>query len=297
MKNLKILFLVIVVMACGESEDKLLKDINLITKDKKAKVAVSVLDLKTGKQISLNGDLSSPIQSVFKFHLALKVLNEVDLGSLPLNQKIRINKVDYIENTYSPMADKYPKAGMEMSVSDLLKYSVEFSDNNACDVLFRLTGGPVALNKYLTKNKVRNTIISQNEQQMHENWDNQFKNTSTTNATVKLLDDFVKGKLLSKSNTLLLTKFMVDSPTGANRLKGLLKKNVVVAHKTGTSGTNSVNLTPAVNDMGIIRTPNGHKYAIAVFVSNSYETMEVNEKIIAEISKLVFDHYEGGIEK
>ena len=36
-----------------------------------------------------------------------------------------------------------------MSIADLLKYTLQQSDNNACDILFNYQGGPDAVNKYL----------------------------------------------------------------------------------------------------------------------------------------------------
>jgi beta-lactamase class A len=67
----------------------------------------------------------------------------------------------------------------------------------------------------------------------------------------------------------------------------------VVAHKTGTSDTNQQGITAAVNDIGIVTLPDGKHFAISVFVVNSAENMEVNEKIISDIGKYVWDYYTG----
>ena len=64
----------------------------------------------------------------------------------------------------------------------------------------------------------------------------------------------------------------------------------VVAHKTGSSDTNDKGITAATNDIGIITLPNGKHFAIAVYVSDSSEKSDVNEKIIAEICKSVWDY-------
>ena len=62
---------------------------------------------------------------------------------------------------------------------------------------------------------------------------------------------------------------MTETTTGPKRIKGLLPADAVVAHKTGTSPTNSEGLSPATNDVGIITLPNGKHIAIAIFVCNS----------------------------
>jgi beta-lactamase class A len=64
-----------------------------------------------------------------------------------------------------------------------------------------------------------------------------------------------------------------------------------VAHKTGSSGPNPEGITAAVNDIGIVTLPNGKHYAISVFISRSEENKVVNEGIIADISKIVWDYF------
>ena len=63
-----------------------------------------------------------------------------------------------------------------------------------------------------------------------------------------------------------------------------------MAHKTGTSFTTQEGITPAINDVGIITMPNGKHIAISIFVADSKESREVNENIIAEITKMVWDY-------
>ena len=84
---------------------------------------------------------------------------------------------------------------------------------------------------------------------------------------------------------------MKGTRTGTARLKGQLPKTAIVAHKTGTSGTNDEGLTAAVNDIGIIFLPNGKHYFISVFISKSTEDDEINERIISDISKVTWDYF------
>jgi beta-lactamase class A/beta-lactamase class A VEB len=85
---------------------------------------------------------------------------------------------------------------------------------------------------------------------------------------------------------------MKATSTGPMRLKGELPENIIVAHKTGTSGENELGKIAAVNDIGIIFLPNGNYYFISIFVSDSMHSYEENEKIISEISKVVYDYFE-----
>ena len=84
---------------------------------------------------------------------------------------------------------------------------------------------------------------------------------------------------------------MTETSTGPKRIKGQLPPGTLVAHKTGTSATNEKGITAAVNDIGIVTLPNGTHFVISVFVSNSKENDETNEKIIADITKLAWDYF------
>ena len=84
---------------------------------------------------------------------------------------------------------------------------------------------------------------------------------------------------------------MKETKTGEHRLKGQLAKNTIVAHKTGSSGANKEGLTAAINDIGIVFLSNGKHFFISVFVTNSKENAETNEKIIAEIAKVTWDYF------
>ncbi|MCK7516895.1 MAG: hypothetical protein MZV64_03810 [Ignavibacteriales bacterium] len=56
--------------------------------------------------------------------------------------------------------------------------------------------------------------------------------------------------------------------------------------------TNDEGITAAANDIGIITLPDGKHFAISVFVTNSKENDETNEKIISDIAKVTWDYFQ-----
>lgn len=267
------------------------KEINQIIAGKNATVAVSILDFESGNSTDINGNKKLPMLSVFKFHIALAVLNEVDAGNLKLDQKFLIKKSDLLENTWSPIREKYPEGNIEMSLSEILKYTVAQSDNNGCDLLLRLIGGTETVQKFINANGIKDFQIKANEAKMHQGYDFMYWNWTTTNAANQLLKKFYAGKILSKKSTDFLMKIMIETTTGTNKIIAQLPKGTPVAHKTGSSGKDDTGLTVAENDIGIITLPSGKHYALSVFVSDSVEKEETNTKMIADISIIVFDYF------
>lgn len=290
MKKLGLLFLLISVFTFAQ-RSVLEQKINSIIKDKKATVGVSVLGFENGFKYNKNSEKKLPMQSVFKFHIATAVLDFVDKGKLSLDQKILLNKSNLLENTWSPLRDKYPNGNVEVPLSEILEYTVAKSDNNGCDIMLKLIGGTKTVQKFMDSKGVKGFQIKYNEEAMHKDWNAQYENYSTMNSTVDVLKKFYDGKLLSKKSTDYLMKVMLSTSTGLNKLVEQLPKNTPVARKTGASGKNDAGLTGAEKEIAIITLPNGKHYAISVFVSNSMESDAVNCKMISDISKTVWDYF------
>ena len=287
----KYLLLTIVLVSGFCFSQNLKKKILQITKDKNGTVAVSVLDFGNDKSVHINGNKKLPMLSVFKFHIGLAVLNEVDQGKLNLDQKILIKKSDLLENTWSPIRERFPEGDIEMPLGLLIKYTVAESDNNGCDILLRLIGGTETVQKFINSKGVRNFTIKVNEEQMHQGFEFMYLNTTTANSANQLLKDFRDKKIVSKTSTDFLMTTMLETSTGKNKIVAQLPESVPVAHKTGSSGKNEKGLTIAENDIGIVTLPGGKSYALSIFVSDSMESAETNTKMIADISKIVFDYF------
>ena len=287
----KYLLLTIVLVSGFCFSQNLKKEILQITKDKNGTVAVSVLDFGNDKSVHINGNKKLPMLSVFKFHIGLAVLNEVDQGKLNLDQKILIKKSDLLENTWSPIRERFPEGNIEMPLGLLIKYTVAESDNNGCDILLRLIGGTETVQKFINSKGVRNFTIKVNEEQMHQGFEFMYLNTTTANSANQLLKDFRDKKIVSKTSTDFLMTTMLETSTGKNKIVAQLPESVPVAHKTGSSGKNEKGLTIAENDIGIVTMPGGKSYALSIFVSDSMESAETNTKMIADISKIVFDYF------
>ncbi len=290
MQKFKLLFIFLSLFTFAQKTD-LKKEISKITEGKNATIAVSVLGIDFPFEFdNENSTKKLPMQSVFKYHIALAVLDLVDKGKLSINQKIFIKKSELLPNTWSPIREKNPEGNFEMPISELIEYSVAMSDNVGCDVLLRLIGGPKVVHDYLISKGVKNTQIVYNEEIMQSAWKNQYENYTTMKSATKLLKKFHEGKILSKKSTAFLLGVMYRTSTGLNKMVEQLPKSTKVAHKTGSSGKNEVGLTGAENDIAIITLPKGKSYSISIFVSNSSESYEVNCKIISDISKVVYQN-------
>lgn len=258
----------------------------------KAHIGFAVLGLDFSDSLYINRSDHFPMQSTYKFPLAVCVLHLVDQGKLSLDQNIHLPAKSLDEDTWSPMRDKWPDQDIDISLRDLLMYTVSQSDNNGCDALFRLVGGTDVVNDYMHSIGITGINIVATEHQMHQKWSVQYTNWCQPDAMAHLLSDFYLGKILRRSGREFLLDKMINSVNN-NRTKELLPESAVVAHKTGTSGTNKKGITAATNDVGIITLPNGKHIAIVAFISDYPGGVPRGEGIIAQLTKQVWDYYTG----
>lgn len=289
MKKLIFLFSAIVVAFPMFSQNEVLRNkIQKIIQGKDATVGVALI--VDGKDtLTINNNFRYPTQSVYKFHLALAVLDYLNKNNLTLDHQLYVKKGDLLPNTHSPLRDDYPQGEMYLSVADIIRYTVSKSDNNGCDILFRLVGGTAAVDRYIRGLGLSEFAIAATEEEMHGPWVVQYTNWSTPYTAAKALEIFRIQDILPQPFRDFLWDTLAGTITGGNKIKALLPEETFVAHKTGSSFRNAEGLKAAENDIAIIQLPDGRYYSLVVFVADSMESNDVNCGIIAQISKAVYD--------
>ncbi len=293
--NRKNIFGILIVLLCSrmifaQVESSRTKIAGII-EQARGRIGAAIIGVESRDTLTFNNNDHYPMQSVFKFPIALAVLSKIDKGIYSLDQKIHLKKKDLPPNTWSPLREKYPNGNVDITLRELLTYTVSESDNNGCDILLRLLGGTAKVNKYVHNLGISEMQIAATEKEMHKDWPVQYKNWTTPYAMAKLLCKFTSGSILSAPSKNFLWNVMSATVTGSGRIKGHLPAGTIVAHKTGTSDTNDKGITAATNDAGIVTLPNGKHFVIVVLVSDSPDDDKTRDEIIARIAKAAWDAY------
>ena len=264
--------------------------VEAIVRNAHADVGVAIESGGDSEKAAFNAGKPFPMQSVFKFPLALAVLDRVDKGELDLDAPVFLTPADLLPDTHSPLREKYPEGHVSVSLREILIDTVTLSDNNGCDILLRLLGGPQAVDRYVKGLGISGMEIGATEAEMHEFPEKQFANAATPAAANRLLRLFYQRKLLKPSSQELLMKLMEGTLTGPGRLREPLPAGTALLHKTGT-GNSFGEHGPTVNDIGIIMLPDGHPVLISVFITDAKDSMLETEKTIAALSEAAWKHY------
>ncbi|HTD03185.1 class A beta-lactamase [Undibacterium sp.] len=290
----KIIFLALLSAACTlahASSAALQAKLEQVAQTSGGKVGIGLMLMETQESAWLNPHSQFPMQSVYKFPIAMAVLAAIDAGKLKLDDMVTVNKSDLVgKRQHSPVRDLHPEGDFPMSVNELLRYAVSESDGTASDVLLRTMGGPSRVMAFLKQLGVNQIHVLNTESELGENNSTQYRNSASPQAAINLLQVFYAGKGLSPDSRSLIMKLMLETETGPQRIKGLLPAGTPVAHKTGTSLSAQGN-TAATNDIGIVTLPDGKHLAIAVFVSDSPASTAIREQVIAQAARLAWDNW------
>lgn len=283
-------------------DNQLQSEIVEIAKEAKGKVGVYAVEIETGKSAALDENGRYAMQSVVKVPIAIAVLKMVDEGKLKLDQMVNVLEYDMATaNQRSPIRDRAPQ-GTQMTLEELIRDAIVESDGTASDVLQRIAGGAKGVQAYVDSIGISDIKIVWSHREFGAEWGRQYENRLTPQAGTLLLKKLwsfsSNGKTesepngLSKQSADLLLRFMSESKNPDDRILGMLPEGTVVAHKTGTGGTQN-GITSATNDVAIITLPNGNHVAIAVLVGDSSGNAKERADTIAKIAKAVFDKWSG----
>lgn len=263
------------------------RQIRKIATDAHGKVSVACSLTGAPMNCDLHPNAHVPMQSVFKVPLALTILHQAEQGKLALDQPIPFQKSDLIlPKPFSPLQEKYPEAGVDVLLRDLLEITVSQSDNTASDLLLGLAGGPKIVNDYIASLGVTGFQLRDGERDLQRDHPLQYRNWFEPQGAVQLLSTISNHSPLTAEHTQLLLEWMRSSR--APRLGLDLPEGTPVAHKAGTSHVDN-GIAAATNDIGLIALPDGRQLAVAVFVIDSTADEPTRVGVIARIGRAVYD--------
>lgn len=282
-------FLLLAVPAMAQAANSLQEELQKYAGEFRAQVGIAVI-IDHMDTVLVNNRAGYPMLSVFKFHQALAVANRLHRKRLPLDTPLRIRQRWLRPDTWSPLREQCPEGDTTVTLRELLRYTLQLSDNNACDILFRRFGSPRKVERYVRKFGLRETTIRWDEAAMHRDVDLCYGNATSPLDAVRLIEAVRTKEYPEQEYLDCIFGLMETCQTGRDRLPAPLDgTDAIIGHKTGTSDQNARGQWIGTNDIGYVYgLPNRHSYSIAVFIKDSEETPETNAAIIAGISGRVF---------
>jgi beta-lactamase class A len=246
-------------------------------------------------------------------------MQAVDAGRLDLGQEVTLRRQD-LTLFHQPIAAQIGANGYTTTLSELMFRALTQSDNTCNDAVLRRAGGPDAVRAMLTSFRLEGVRFGPGERMMQSQiaglqWQ---PNYSVGNAFYQARDgvpierrreafqDYIddpvdgatpeglvnglarlrRGELLSPASTERLLSIMSQTRTGPQRLTGGLAPGWRIAHKTGTGQV--LNGTQAgYNDIGVLTSPDGRHYAVAVMIGRTSTPNPVRMALMQDVTRAV----------
>ena len=252
------------------------------------RIGVAAIDLSSGRNLSVLGDQPFPLASTSKIAIAATFLAVVDAGRWRLSDQYPL-MIPVPSRKYSSAVAPV-RRGTMMSAQSLIELSLTRSDNHATDALLAAVGGPDAVTRWVRSTGVAGFRLDRDIATLVRD-DGEFnpatsidpRDSATPVAMTRLLAGLYGGQWLSPASRGVLIGAMERCETGRYRLRAQLPDNAWIAHKTGT-------LSNTASDVGIIRTPDGRAFAVAVSVTGQASRAERDARI-AELGRSIYDGY------
>jgi beta-lactamase class A len=245
------------------------------------RVGVAAFDTGSSAWLAHRPQERFPMCSTFKWLLAAQVLY-MDM-TLPgfREQQVRFGERDLLD--YAPAARANLARGW-MTAEEMCEAIVVLSDNTCANRLLTLVEGPRSFNAFLRAGGDAVTRLDRMEPDLNEVPPDDERDTTTPLAMVRSLQRLLtRDDTLSPASREKLIGWMIESPTGRERLRAGLPSDWRVGDKTGTW----IGEHNATNDVAIAWPPNRAPIVVAAYLHGSAADLAARNAAHAEIARIV----------
>lgn len=223
--------------------------------------------------------------STFKWALAAAQLNLAQNGGPQLDERVRFDGSDLL--SYAPTAREHLARGW-MTIEEACEAAVTLSDNTAANLLLEIQGGPEALTRFLRANGDGLTRLDRPEIALNDVAPGDERDTTTPEAMARTLKRFLLDDgVLTPAHRQRLIGWMVESPTGRERLRAGFPAEWRVGDKTGTwTAENN-----ATNDVAIAWPPNRAPIIVACYLHSSTADAAARNAAHAEVARIIAEEW------
>ncbi len=256
-----------------------------ITRSINATWGIYAKSLERGDEIAIEADRQMDTMSVIKIPLMTEVFQQVKDGRIALDTRYTVTKDDVLPGT-GVLRSLDP--GATVTTRDLVTLMIIVSDNTATDLLYRMVGGPDAVNKRMQALGLVKTTApaparawfealraAPSSEQFHRDAKHPF-GLSTPREIGRLLEMMERGTLVDKASSDQMLQIM-RGQLYRTRIPRLLS-GYRIPHKTG-------DFLPYIgNDVGVLESQ-GNTVVLSIFTANHFGSGDTLEEAIGKIAR------------
>lgn len=262
-------------------------------------IGIAVLT-DTGDTITVNNEDKYPLMSVFKLHQAVAMCHYFEQCGNTIDSVVLLDRGSLNPNTWSPMLREHDEDTIVLPISELMRYTLMQSDNNASNYLFENIESVADVDSFIATLIPRESfrLLFTEEEMWKDHSLSRSNRTSPAGAAI-LMNRVFTDSILSPDNSRFIRSTLLECRTGYDRIAAPLSEisGVKIGHKTGSGYRDGRGRLMAHNDVAFVSLPGGRYYTLAVFVTDFDGTEDEAALAIANVSAAVYayikSYYEG----
>ncbi len=259
-----------------------LSPLTLLERKSGGRLGVAILDTATNRFFGHRMDEPFGMCSTFKLPLAASVLREIDAGRLTGDKVLAYREADLAP--ISPLTRaSLAKGGM--TVLDCAKAAQQFSDNTAANLLIRLLGGPASVTARLRSLGDPVSRLDREEPLINLVLPSEVHDTTTPRGMALGMRAYLLGRALKPASRTTLIDWMIETKTGARRLRAGFPGNWRAGDKTGSSWDWEP-MVDKIHDVAIVWPPRRAPLIVAAYLDGAVISKAIraeDEAILAEV--------------
>lgn len=280
------------VAEASKSKSKLAETLLPLIEAHDGDVAVSVRHLSTAEEFHYRHDQTMPTASLIKLPILIEVFRQADAGHLDLQKQISLTDDDKVPG--SGILTPHFSAGARLSVRDLVRLMIAYSDNTATNMVIDQIGLPAttaAMAELGFPETRLHAPVFRSSQSIAPKRSRRFGLGSTRSADiVDLLSAIHAGTIASRASCDQMIEHLLACED-RSRLPRYLPERIKIAHKTGAVSASRC-------DAGILWLNRTEAVAICVLTTGNRDRSWQDDNqaniLIGRIGKAVYDHFRTG---
>lgn len=262
-------------------------------------------NLDTGEMIAVNADRRFPTASLIKVAVMAEVYRQIGLGKIRKDQTVVLHDADKAGDETIPLNMLHD--GATLTVADLLKFMIAYSDNTATNLLVGLVGtanvDALLDANGLTKTRLYRPTFRDGHADVLPEEEKEFGLGSTTpREAATLLALIAEGKLVSRAagDEMIGLLSMQQDRSMIPRSLPFDKEEILVANKTGWDEEKRPDASgfkgDVRNDAAYVKAPKA-RYVVAICARRIKDKSPGVDsealRVGGELSGLIYAHFAG----
>lgn len=286
---LSALILSSVLVADPSAESSLESRLLPLAEAHQGKVAIAVKNLDTGECYYRNADEVMPTASLIKVAVLIELYVQAQEGKLKLAERVTLRKADKVPG--SGILTDHFSDGAEISLRDVARLMIAFSDNTATNLVLDRTGIKPVNERMkawgFPETRINAKVFRGSTTSVDPERTRRYSLGSTTAREMTgVLEQLQTSDRLRPVYKLAVLNHLAKNDD-KYKFKSLLPESVVVMHKDG-----STNATRT--DAGLIHTPGGIVAVCVLTTENKdqrWKPDNAGNVLCARVAKEVYDHF------